>query len=153
MLSLTRKTGYGLIALAALARLDDEAVLSAHQMAEATGASRSLLMKVLKQLASSGYVESTRGARGGYRLGRPAEQINLAELVSELEGPLKLAECVISRRGDDVMCNLVERCPIADPIQRVHAKLNEVLSSYTLADLLAAPAPAGGDRERRFDHG
>ena len=146
MLSLTRRTGYGLIAMVHLAALPEGELLSAREMAGRTGASPSLLMKVLKDLAGGGYVESVRGARGGYRLVREPSQINLAQLVDYMEGPVRLAECVVSpkRSGEDANCRMVARCPIVGPIQLVQEKLSEVLASVTLADMVErASQPAG----------
>ena len=66
MISLTKKTGYGLIALAHLATLPDEKVCSAREIAGRYDMPLSLLMNVLKELASAGYVDSVRGSHGGY---------------------------------------------------------------------------------------
>src|ERR1035437_1275386 len=86
MLSLTKKTGYGLIAMTHLAQLEAHEVASAREIADLFGVPASLLMNVLKELAAAGYVESVRGAKGGYRLARRPEEINLADLVSAMEG-------------------------------------------------------------------
>ncbi|HAU38285.1 MAG TPA: hypothetical protein DCX07_11305, partial [Phycisphaerales bacterium] len=115
MLSLTKKTGYGLIAMTYLARVEGDAPASAREIAERFGVPASLLGNVLKELSGAGLVESVRGARGGYRLARPPESINLADLVEVLEGPIRLAECVAEQGGlpDDAVCSLMDRCPIA----------------------------------------
>lgn len=70
MLALTKKTGYGLIAMAHLAELPEGRVCSAREIAALYEIPAALLMNVLKALSSAGYVESFRGARGGYRLAR-----------------------------------------------------------------------------------
>jgi len=142
MLSLTKKTGYGLIAMTHLARLEQGEVSSAREIAERFGVPASLLMNVLKELAAGGYVESVRGARGGYRLARPAEEITLADLVAAVEGPIRLAECVTDLAGDDAecTCQLMARCPIADPVHRVHRRLNDFLKKVTLAEIVEPAA-------------
>ena len=142
MLSLTKKTGYGLIAMTYLARLDGR-VASAREIAETFGVPGSLLMNVLKELSAAKYVESVRGAHGGYRLTRGPEQVSVADVIVVLEGPIRLAEClrVGERAADDLVCNVVDRCPIADPVHRVQRKLSDFLKNVTLADLLE-PEPA-----------
>ncbi|KKK99134.1 hypothetical protein LCGC14_2635800, partial [marine sediment metagenome] len=94
MLNMTKKTGYGLIAMTHLASLGDGELACARKISEQFGLPTSLMMNVLKQLSAAGFVESVRGARGGYRLAKHPEDISLADLVEALEGPVRLAECV-----------------------------------------------------------
>ena len=143
MLALTKKTGYGLVAMTHLAGLAEHEVSSAREIASTFGVPTSLLMNVLKELAASGYVESVRGARGGYRLAMPAEAITLADLIAVLEGPMRLAECITgeAEAGDKSICRVMDRCPIVDPVLRIHRKLTDFLRNVTLAQL-AEPAAA-----------
>lgn len=136
MLSLTKKTGYGLIAMTHLARLDGR-LASAREIAEEFGVPISLLMNVLKELAGAGFVESVRGAHGGYRLAKPPEKMNLVEVITALEGPIRMAECLRKTPGEqDMICEVVDRCPIADPVHRVQRKLNDFLKNMTLAEIV-----------------
>jgi Rrf2 family protein len=145
MLSITKKTGYGLIAMAYLARLGEAELASARQIAERFGVPMSLLMNVLKELAAAGYVESVRGAHGGYRLAEDPGEISLADLVTAVEGPIRLAECLRGKGRDKMICNVVDRCPIADPIHRVQRMLSDFLKNVTLAEI-AEPSAAGAAR-------
>jgi len=135
MLALTKKTGYALVAMTHLAR--QGGLTSAREVARWVGAPMALLMNVLKQLAAEGFVESVRGARGGYRLARPLEQINLADVVEAMEGPVRLAECMTAP-GEHHECTgeRMARCPIHDPVHRVQRKLNDFLKKVTLADIV-----------------
>lgn len=140
MLSLTRKTDYGLIALSCLAETP-EAVLSAREIAGRFGISLPLLMNVLKQLAAAGLVKSVRGSKGGYSLGKPSGQITLSELIHTLEGPVRLAPCIghhtdaANREG----CELGNSCPIQSPLRRLHDRLQDFFSNVTLAEIAAEP--------------
>ena len=146
MLALTKKTGYGLIAMAHLAGLDGDKLASAREISRACRVPASLLMNVLKDLSAAGYVESVRGARGGYRLAHPPDQINLADVVAAVEGPVRLAECVTSPAGSDEECTWqrMARCPVADPVHRVQRRLKDFLKKVTLAEIVE-PAPMAGD--------
>ena len=137
-MALTKKTGYGLIAMTRLAGLAEGRLASAREIAEQFGVPQSLLMNVLKDLASAGYVESVRGAHGGYRLAKPAEEISLGGVITAVEGPVRLAECVRDETGDDeeCTCQVMAACPIADPVHRVHRRLNDFLNKVTLAELI-----------------
>ena len=147
MLALTKKTGYGLIAMTHLAGLADEEVASAREIADRSGAPLSLLMNVLKQLSSAGFVESVRGVRGGYRLARSPAEISLTDLITAVEGPIRLAECVAEGEevGNDAPCRLLDRCPIADPVHRVQRRLSDFLKTVSLADI-AKPSLAAADK-------
>lgn len=168
MLTLTRKTDYALIALSHLATAHGR-VVSAREIAGRYKVPLPLLMNLLKMCAAQGLVESVRGARGGYRLGRPADQINLVELVEAIEGPLKLGQCngLIPRTEDvgaEPVCQVGACCPVRVAVNNVHMRLQGFLSEMTIADVaqMAAEAtakvlspharleltvPSGGSRE------
>ena len=144
MLALTKKTGYGLIAMTHLYGLPEGAVASAREIAESLDLPTSLVMNVLKQLSSAGFVESLRGARGGYRLACRPQDVSLADLIVALEGPIRLTQCVSEthRARDREVCRIVDRCPVAGPVHRVQRKLSDFLKQVSLADI-AEPATAG----------
>jgi Rrf2 family protein len=138
MLALTKKTSYGLIAMAHLAKMDSDRLASAREMSEMFSMPMALLMNVLKELAGAGYVESVRGARGGYRLARRPEEINLADLIAVIERPVRQTECMTHQSNDHDVCpvEVMARCPVADPVHRVHRKLNDFLKKVTLAEIV-----------------
>ncbi len=152
MLALTKKTGYGLIAMGHLAALRDGEVASASAIARLFGVPRALLMNVLKELASAGFVRSVRGAGGGYRLARRPRDIHLAELTRAVERPVRLAECVTKVAGEKRCTReMMARCPVADPVHRFHRKLNDFLQKVTLEEILGGEALATPS-PRRTDH-
>lgn len=144
MLALTKKVGYGLIALTHLARQPREQLASARSIAEEFGVPASLLMNILKELSSAGYVDSVRGARGGYRLSRDPESVTLAELIGTLEGPIRVAECITAPSGSQpkAECPLSGSCPIMGPVQMVQDRIYNVMSGLTLADVATESADA-----------
>ncbi len=145
MLALTKKTGYGLIAMVHLAGLPEGELASARQIAERFSVPRSLLMNVLKRLAATGYVQSVRGSRGGYRLARTPDEISLVDVAGELEGPIRLAECLTDESaGRECTSEVMARCPVADPVHRVQRRINDFLRKMTLAEIVD-PAVALAD--------
>ena len=146
MLALTKKTGYGLIAMVHLASLPEGELASARRIAERFGVPTSLLMNVLKKLAAAGYVHSVRGSRGGYRLARPPDQISIVDVTGELEGPIRLAECVTAEAaGRECTCEVMARCPIADPVHRVQRRINDFLRKVTLAEIVDPAVALAGE--------
>lgn len=137
MLSLNKKTSYALIALTYLAGLEGDQLASARQIADRFGVPLSLLMNILKELAGIGWVESRRGVAGGYRLAVDPAQLSVADLVEALEGPVPDIDCRDHHdpRSLSVPCPVLSRCPIADPVHRVHRKIHDFLHTVQLADL------------------
>jgi Rrf2 family protein len=121
-----------------LATLDAAGLASAKEIAVKYGISTALLMNVMKELSAAGFVESARGARGGYRLAQSPRKINMADVVMALEGPVRSAHCMREQSAarDQGVCRIVDRCPIADPVHRLHRKLNDFLKGLTLADVI-----------------
>ncbi len=145
MLAMTKKTDYALIALSELARRFG-AVVSAREIAGQYGVPLALLTNILKGLTRAGIVHSERGAHGGYRLARPAEAINLHELITAIEGPFQFVRCVPSELdGGHANCELEPSCPIRLPAHRIRDRLTRLLEGVTLADLVGNdPLPGSG---------
>jgi Rrf2 family protein len=142
MLALTKKTGYALVAMGYLARLGDGQVASARQIAAELDVPGALLMNVLKELAAAGYIESVRGARGGYRLACDPDEVSLADVLFALEGPVRLSECLLGQAGRDGECSetLMARCQAGGPLHRVQRKLSDFLKKVSLAEIVT-PTP------------
>ncbi|MBN2377116.1 MAG: Rrf2 family transcriptional regulator [Sedimentisphaerales bacterium] len=134
MIALNKKTDYGLIALCCLGSRSPE-VVSANTIAKTYGMRSGLLMNVLKDLSRSGLIGSVRGSQGGYRLARPLEKINLAQLIEALQGPPRLVPCA-RENASGQPCDLAEQCPVSSPVRKVHLKLIDFFKNINLADLL-----------------
>jgi Rrf2 family protein len=85
MLCLSKKSEYALIALGYLAERSGE-IVSAREIAERFELPLPLLMNILKSLNRSGWLDSARGVRGGYRIGRALENVSLHELIQAIDG-------------------------------------------------------------------
>ncbi|EQD67532.1 Transcriptional regulator, Rrf2 [mine drainage metagenome] len=107
-----------------------ERIVSAADIAQALHLEGSTVAKVLKSLVQAGVVESFRGATGGYRLSRPAAQINLVTIVEALEGPLGMTDCAAG-----AACEHALHCSVSAPWQRISAVVADTLSRMSLADL------------------
>jgi Rrf2 family protein len=98
----------------------------------------SFLENILTQLRSTGIVRSQRGPEGGYWLARPAEELNLAQVIRAVEGPL------VGIRGQRP--EEVEYAGSATALQQVwialRANLRKVLEHVTVADVAAGKLPA-----------
>ena len=136
MLRISKLTDYGTVLLAHLAG-DPAAVCSAADVAAATGIGLATVSKLLKSLARSGLVTSTRGANGGYRLARDPRDISAADVIDALEGPVSITECSAS----DSNCDYESVCNVGSSWQRINVAIRRALEDVSLIDLLRAKSP------------
>ncbi len=102
LMNVGRRVDYALRALCYLAGQGDERVVTCTEIQARQDVPPHFLSKILRRLVASGVLESVPGARGGFRLGRPAERISVREVYECIEGQLTLIECV--DRADDFCC-------------------------------------------------
>ena len=135
---LSQKARYALRALIFLARSGEPA--SAAAIAERASVPRKFLEQILMQLKAHRLVESRRGREGGYRLGRPSDEISFADVIRVVDGPLALAPCA-SRTAyrPCESCVDVETCPIRPALIRARDATAAVLESTTLSSDIHSP--------------
>jgi Rrf2 family transcriptional regulator, cysteine metabolism repressor len=83
---------------------------------------------ILASLKQGGFVESRRGAEGGYLLARPADAIKVGELLRFVEGA----------RNEKSRVRRHAESPFADMWQRVNRAVSDVLDQTSFADLQRA---------------
>ena len=84
----TAKADYAVRAVVELADSSQDAPRKVDEVARAQAIPVSFLENILTQLRSAGVVRSQRGPDGGYWLAHPAEDVNLADVIRAVEGPL-----------------------------------------------------------------
>jgi FeS assembly SUF system regulator len=137
MLRISKIVDYGILVLTHMAAAPTH-VCSAADLAGALGLGQPVVSKVLKLLAQHELVASTRGAHGGYRLGRAAQDINIAQIIDALEEqPFGLTECT-ALPG---VCTVEAACRIRPYWQRINAVVRHTLESVSVADMIAQDLP------------
>ncbi len=131
MLSLSKKTDYGLLALSHLTKLKEGEAASARELAIEFAIPTELLAKIMQRLARADIVRSISGPSGGYRLSRPAKEISIASVISAIEGTPAFTQCT---KSDGTDCDQLTRCTIRKPLAHIHAKILQMLSLITLAE-------------------
>ncbi|HZW99875.1 MAG TPA: RrF2 family transcriptional regulator [Trueperaceae bacterium] len=126
------KAQYGMRALVEVA-LSGREPISLKTVAERQLLSQQYLEQIFASLRRAGIVESVRGARGGYRLARPEDQIDTLEVVELLEGSVAPVACL----DDNDSCVRVGNCSTESLWRQVDHAVRQVLGSTTLADLVA----------------
>jgi Rrf2 family transcriptional regulator, iron-sulfur cluster assembly transcription factor len=128
---LTRGTDYGARGVIYLAKQPMDAVALVGDIAREEGVSESYLAKILQDLAKGGILRSHRGAKGGFSLARPPEQITLRDIVELIEGPIALCRCLASWES----CDIMDTCALHPVMRRAQDQMLSVLESTTLRDL------------------
>ena len=95
--------------------------------------SKGHVMKVVHHLAQKGYLETIRGKRGGMRLARKPEQINVGAVVRDMEEELGVLGCLQGRKG---YCRIEECCLLRSALRDATNAFLATLDRYTLQDLV-----------------
>jgi Rrf2 family protein len=112
-----------------------DAVVNAAELADRTGMARRTLEPLLQALSRAGLLDSTRGPHGGYRLGRPARLIKLADVIA-------IALSSLEESGPDLTGRLQRA--VVDPLWgELDAALQAQLDGVTVEDLIRRAAKAG----------
>jgi len=139
----TTKAEYGVRLLIELGRqqaADPAHPVALKSIAEAEDLPLAYLERIVALLKKQGLVESTRGAHGGYRLSRPAEQISMDEAIMALEGAIAPMDCFFDDAEGRVMCSHLsdrgEACGTKVLWTRVQGAVHGALQRTTLAELV-----------------
>ncbi len=130
---------YGLRCLVQLATLENEESLTLPQIAGREGISTANAGKLLWLLNKSGFVQATRGTKGGYTLARPAGEIRLSEVIKVLDEDTINTHCN-SYKGVLDTCIHNGDCGIRPVIVGLHEIVENALSQITLAQLVGTEA-------------
>jgi Rrf2 family transcriptional regulator, nitric oxide-sensitive transcriptional repressor len=95
--------------------------------------SKGHVMKVVHHLAQKGYLETTRGKRGGMRLARKPQQINVGAVVRDMEEELGVLGCLQGSKG---YCRIEECCLLRSALRDATNAFLATLDRYTLQDLI-----------------
>lgn len=128
---LTVYTDYALRTLMYLA-LSPDRLVTISEIAEHYRISETHLMKVVHQLGIAGDIDTVRGRHGGIRLAKPAEAVNVGEVVRRAEPDMELVQCF----GEHDICTIQPSCVLQGVLRKALVAFLGVLDSYTLADLI-----------------
>lgn len=124
---------YGIRALTYLAQHPDRLCL-AKEISENEEIPHYFLGKILQSLARDGFVNSTKGPGGGFRLARPAEEITLYQIKDAIDGTNDLHECAVGlEHCDDQM-----PCPLHDTFMPLREEIKDYLEETSLAQMAKA---------------
>ncbi len=153
-MKLSTKGRYAVTAMLDLALHDADRPVTLADISECQAISLSYLEQLFAKLRQHGLVKGVRGPGGGYRLGRSADAITVADIIVAVDERMDITRC--SGNED---CYRGERCLTHLLWSDLSAQIFDFLDGITLAHLLASPtvqaAARGQDaryRRRSIEH-
>ena len=130
-MQLTRKTEYAIRTLLELSQHPFGEIIQTKTIAKNRDIPQKFLSKTIQDLARAGFVHTQRGLQGGVRLVKPPESITLTEVITSIEGPLAINQCL----GENGFCINKPHCKVHQALNRAQDALLTELNSVNFADL------------------
>lgn len=105
---------------------------SIREVSELYDISSNHLMKIVHHLGKGGYLKTVRGKNGGFRLGKPPEDIKIGDVIRYTEDDLNIVECFDDEK---TTCQLKDNCGFEKIMTQALSAFLEIADNYTLADL------------------
>lgn len=118
-------TNYALHTMVHLMLQPKEITVGVQELAEMQQLSPTYLSKVLTKLTKAGLIESTPGAKGGYRISRNKHEISFLDVIHAIEGDASLFDCSIHHEG----------CIIENTMRQAEENMKSELASKFLNDI------------------
>ena len=130
---ITLESDYALRILTELAEHDD--VVDANALSVATSVTIRFTLKILNKLVKNGFVSSYKGARGGYKLKLPKEDITLKSVIELIDGPIAIARCLDSDECCSLNCDK-SACDYHHIFDIISIDLANKLNKITIKDVI-----------------
>lgn len=127
---------YGLRLLLRIGKNNSPNGLTIPELSELEGLTEANVAKILRMLRLAGFVESSRGQTGGYKLSRPANEILIGDVLTSLGGKLYESSFCDLHAGVENICTNSIDCSIRSLWKTIQTMLDGVLNKITLQDLL-----------------
>ena len=152
-MKLSTKGRYGLRAMLDVAIYSEQEPVSIRSIAEREDLSEAYLEQLMPKMRKSGLIESQRGAQGGYRLARPAEEISVGDILRALEGELDAVSCPGLHSGNEQeSCADADVCVTKYVWQRINDSIRQTVDDISLSTLVEQSHQVqeniGGETER-----
>ena len=133
-MKLSTKGRYGLRAMIDLASHEEEGAVSIASISERQNISESYLEQLVRPLRKAGFIESVRGAGGGYVLAKPADSISVGDVLRVLEGGLEAVTCSVNEGLGG--CDAADFCVTRFVWQRINEGITNAVDSISLGELV-----------------
>ena len=125
-----KKTEYGMMMMAFLAKAGRESLVSVRSMQE-RGLPRSFLVKIARDLIKARLVVAKEGRGGGYSLAKEVSSVTLKQVVEAIEGDVATSACLVHGAKK---CPLAEQCPHRGMMVKLTEEIGAILAKHKLSD-------------------
>ncbi|MFC2171351.1 RrF2 family transcriptional regulator [Acidobacteriota bacterium] len=143
-MKLSTRGRYGTRAMHELALHWNQGPVMLRSIAANQNISAKYLEQLLTQIKNAGLIRVVRGAKGGFLLSKPPQEITLKEILFALEGDLSLVECVSFKD----YCEMSDDCPTRWVWVELSRTILSTLETLTLQDLLER----SNEKKKATDH-
>jgi Rrf2 family protein len=133
---ITTLAEYGVICALHLARRVADGPVTGREIAEREQLPADYVEQILLRLRRAGLIRSTRGAHGGYALAKDASDISIRDVIAASETTTFDLHCISHPVGEE-RCSSSQNCSIRPVWMLLQRKIDDVLDSVHLADLLS----------------
>jgi Rrf2 family iron-sulfur cluster assembly transcriptional regulator len=144
VMKLTTKGRYAVTALLDLAMHQQEGPTTIAQMAQRQGISSTYLERLAGIMRAKGLLKSVRGAKGGYILARPANEITVADIIEAVDEGVDATRC--AGKGN---CHAGKICLTHHLWEALNHEISGFLQRITLSALVQSPQPMANWRVLR----
>jgi len=127
---------YGLRLLLRIGKSNSQNGLTIPELSELEGLTEANVGKILRILRLTGFVDSSRGQMGGYKLSRSANEILVGDILTALGGKLYESSFCDLHAGVENICTNSIDCSIRSLWKTIQTMLDGVLNKITLQDML-----------------
>lgn len=130
-MKLSTKGRYGVRAMAELAAHYGGAPISIKTISKEQNLSEYYLEQLFSPLRRANVIRSIRGAQGGYVLCKHPSEITVGDIMTILEGPIEIADCI-----DGYSCDSEHSCATKFVWEKIKSSIDDVMNSITLQDIV-----------------
>ena len=131
-MKISTKGRYGLRILLDLATHQGKGPINLGDISKRQGISEKYLWQVINLAKGSGLITSARGPKGGYSVAKPNDQITILEIISALEGPIVLVDCLDKPEN----CDRNAFCVTREVWAQIEESMKKAMGGITLQDLV-----------------
>ena len=142
---LRRNTDYGFRIMVNLARHFNGQLITARQLTEQEHCSYELGCKILQKLGKAELVRSNMGPKGGFALSRKPSQITLMDIITVLQGRIRLNKCLMG--GEK--CEFEPECEVNTKLSCLQLYIEGYLGGITLEEILRSQSKTGNENSKK----
>lgn len=131
-MKISTKGRYALRLMLDLALNDNGEYITIRSISSRQEISDKYLEQIITVFSRAGYVKSTRGAKGGYKLARPAEEYTVGMILRLIEGSLVPVACM---EDNPNQCPRADKCATLDIWRDLDKAVSGVIDNITLSEL------------------